>query len=126
MAITARAKQTLKSELSRLEKERAAIDKDIRALRESLKTLGDKAAPARRGRKPGRPKAGAKKGRARNTKLSPRAEKALKMIKAKPGITGAELAKNLKLSHQTSIYPVINRLKKDKLIKKSGKGFAAA
>lgn len=125
MAITARAKQTLQGELSRLEKERAAIDKDIASLKKSLSVLGTSTRSSSAGSKRA---AGAKRGRPKSNKLSPRAEKALKIIKSNPGIKGADLAKKMGMSkNPTGIYPVIRRLEQVGKIKKNkkSKGFTA-
>jgi len=125
MAITARAKQTLQSELSRLEKERAAIEKDIASLKKSLSVLGSSrsSATARKRASSG------KKGRPKSNKLSPRAEKALKIIKSNPGIKGADLAKKMGMGkNPTGVYPVVRRLEELGRIKKDKKtkGFSAA
>lgn len=126
MAIGQKAAQALRSEISQLEKEKAKIDKDLEKLNKSLRSLVSTTGGTKRARKSApRKKAASKRGRPKSTKLSPRAEKALKVIKANPGITGAELSRKLNLKQPTAVYPVTNRLKDLKKIKKQGKGFKA-
>lgn len=131
MAITARAKKTLQDEIGRLRKERDQIDKDIKALTQSLSALGGSAAgatrrTATRARRAVKPKVTRKRAPKKDWKPTGRAAQALKAIKASPGITGAEIAKKLKMKNATGIYPAINKLKKEGLIKKKGKGFVAS
>lgn len=125
MAITARARQALKSELTRLEKERAAIDKDIKSLTESLKTLGGstprKKSTRKATRKAAPRKAGAKRGRP-----SKRQDQVLKAVKASPGITVSEIAKKHKVKNATTFYPAVKSLTKDKKLKKKGSKLYAA
>lgn len=127
MAITTRAKTTLKNELDRLKKERAVIDKDIKALETSLKALGSDVARTvtRRprkatGKKPGRPKGkatGAKRGR-----KSKRQTQVLNQVKKNPGISVGEIAKKIPdIKNATALYPAVKRLEEDGKIKKKGK-----
>lgn len=124
MAIAAKAKQTLQSELARLERERKQLDKEIDSLRKSISAIGGSVATSARSTAK---RATGKRGRPKSTKLSPSAEKALKLIKSNPGITGAELAKKMGMSkNPTGIYPVVKRLQAVGKVKKQGKGFKAA
>jgi hypothetical protein len=69
-------------------------------------------------------------GRARGTKTrrrrgSTRANQAVRLIKANPGITVSELGKKMKLNHPNYLYRVLPDLEKEGRIKRDGKGYAA-
>lgn len=125
MAITTRAKTTLKNELERLKKERAVIDKDIKALETSIKALGSDAVRTVT-RKP-RKAAGAKKAAksangARRGRKSKRQNQILNQVKKNPGITVGEIAKKLPdVKNPTALYPAVKRLEEDQKITKKGK-----
>lgn len=116
MQVSADVRAALRKELTRLEKERAEIDKTLAHVRGMLKASGDSTQTARKPRAAGKAKtAGRKPGK--------RQKQALSLIEKNPGITGSELAKQLNLKHATSIYPVLKSLTERGEIAKSGKGY---
>ena len=123
MAITARAKTTLKNELDRLKKERAVIDKDIKALETSIKALGSDVARtiSRKPRKSAAKKPAATSGKKRGRK-SKRQTQVLNQVKKNPGISVGEIAKKIPdVKNATALYPAVKRLEEDGKIKKKGK-----
>lgn len=113
-------------EIKRLLQERLAeLEKERKALEEALKNLGGKArAGARRGRRgPGRPPGSGKKRRRR--KGGTRGEQAVKIVKANPGISAGDVAKQLKIQ-PNYVYRVMSELVADKKVKKKGRGYYPA
>ena len=134
MAVTDETTKVLKAELARLNKERDQLEETIKKLEDALVSVTRKTGRAARqavSRKPAR-RRGARRGGAKKAVASKdwqptgRAKQALEQIKKSPGITAPEVAKKLKLNNTTAIYPAINKLKANKLIKKDGKGYRAA
>lgn len=129
MAVASRAKTVLKNELDRLKKERATLDKDIKALETSLKALGSDVARTvtRRPRKATAKKSAAKKTGAKRGRKSKRQTQVLNQVKKNPGITVGEIAKKIPdLKNATALYPAVKRLEEDGKIKKKGKQLYAA
>jgi hypothetical protein len=128
MAITDETSKVIRKELERLNAERDQIEDAISKLEGALVSLTRSAGRSARkavGRKPApKSKAGRKTGGSQAWKPSGRAAEALKTIKASPGISGAEVAKKLKLNNNTAVYPVLNKLKTEGYIKKQGKGYS--
>ena len=110
--------------LKKLVEERLTeLDNERKELEDALRKLGGR---ARRG--PGRPrKAGTRTaGRTRRKrKGGTRSEQALKAVKAKPGITAGEVAKQLKIQ-PNYVYRVMSDLVKEKSVKKKGRGYYPA
>jgi hypothetical protein len=97
----------------------------LEAAAQALDGVGP-SAPARRG--PGRPPGsrsatGTRRRRGRRGGNT-RANQALELVKAKPGITIPELADAMGIK-QNYLYRVLPSLQKDKLVKKQGKGWHA-
>ena len=113
-------------EIKKLLQERLAeLEKERKALEQALKNLGGKAAStARRGRGPGRPPGSGKK-RRRRRKGGTRGEQAVKIVKANPGISAGEVAKQLKIQ-PNYVYRVMSELVADKQVKKKGRGYYPA
>ena len=113
-------------EIRKLMQERLAeLEKERKALEEALRNLGGKArSTARRGRGPGRP-AGSGTKRRRRRKGGTRAEQAAKIVKAKPGISAGDVAKELKIK-PNYVYRVMSELVADKQVKKKGRGYYPA
>lgn len=111
-------------EIRRLLQERLAeLEKERKALEQALKNLGGKArSTARRG--PGRPPGSGKK-RRRRRKGGTRGEQAVKIVKANPGISAGEVAKQLKIQ-PNYVYRVMSELVADKQVKKKGRGYYPA
>ena len=111
-------------EIRRLLQERLAeLEKERKALEQALKNLGGKArSTARRG--PGRPPGSGKK-RRRRRKGGTRGEQAVKIVKANPGISAGEVAKQLKIQ-PNYVYRVMSELVADKEVKKKGRGYYPA
>jgi hypothetical protein len=129
MAITDETRKVIKKELDRLNAERDQIEDAITKLEGALVSLTRSAGRSARkavSRKPAsKSKAKRKAGASQGWTPSGRAAEALKTIKASPGISGAEIAKKLKLKNNTAIYPVLNKLKTEGYIKKQGNGYSA-
>jgi transposase-like protein len=52
-----------------------------------------------------------------------RREQFLAAVREQPGISVSEIAKQLKLASPNSLYPLANRLQKEKEISKKGSGY---
>lgn len=113
MAVSTEVRSALKKELSRLEKEKAELDKTITSVRSMLRESGER-------------KQTASKKRASGRKPGKRQKQVLDVVAKNPGITASEIAKACKMKHATSVYPVLKNLQAEKLLKKSGKGFKTA
>ena len=114
-------------EIRKLMQERLAeLEKERKALEEALRNLGGKArSTVRRGRGPGRPPGSGTKKRRRKRKGGTRAEQAVKVVKANPGISAGEVAKQLKIQ-PNYVYRVMSDLVADKKVKKKGRGYYPA
>ena len=117
----------------RLDELRPLYDEYL-ALEKAHEALERLEAPVRRrGRPPGRRTSATKaRGRRRTTATrrrtragGTRADDAVKVIKANPGITIPELAEKLKI-RPNYLYRVTGQLQKERRIKKRGRGFHAA
>lgn len=111
--------------LKKLVEERLSeLDDERKELEDALRKLG-----GRVGRGPGRPRktAGRRTGTRtrRRRKGGTRSEQALKAVKAKPGITAGEVAKQLKIQ-PNYVYRVMSDLVKEKSVKKKGRGYYPA
>jgi DNA invertase Pin-like site-specific DNA recombinase len=113
------AAELLKTRISELEGE-------LSKLQRALSSLTD----GRQGRRgPGRPRgsrgttrtAGRPRGRRRGT----RADQAVRLIKANPGISAAEIAKKMRIK-PNYLYRVLGDLQKERRVKKSGRTYTAA
>jgi hypothetical protein len=77
-------------------------------------------------RGPGRPPGSAKaKAAPRRRRRGTRADQAVRLIKANPGITAAEVAKKMRIK-PNYLYRVLGELQKDGRVKKSGRSYTAA
>jgi hypothetical protein len=113
------------------------LDDERKRLERALAELGGKAKKA--GRRPGRPRGStskskskskstaAKKGprRRRKRRGGTRADQAVNLIKANPGITASEIAKSMKIK-PNYLYRVLSDLEKQKRVKKKGRTYSAA
>lgn len=104
------ARTLLERRLRELEDERKQVEA-------ALAGLGKNA--ARRG--PGRPRSTGRRRRRGST----RADQAVKIIEANPGIGVSELGKKMKLNHPNYLYRVLPDLEKDGRIKRKGRGYTA-
>jgi DNA invertase Pin-like site-specific DNA recombinase len=111
------AASLLKDRISELEDELAKLQR-------ALANLTD----GRQGRRgPGRPRAAAAAGGARRSRRrgGTRADQAVKIIAANPGISASEIAKQMKIK-PNYLYRVLGDLQKDGRVKKSGRAYTAA
>jgi len=77
-------------------------------------------------RGPGRPPGSRNAGTARRgPRRGTRADQAVKLIKANPGITAAEVAKKMRIK-PNYLYRVLGDLQKEGRVKKSGRSYTAA
>ena len=116
---------TKTEQIRKLVEERLAeLDKERKALEETLRHLGGSAVRkvSRRGRPAGSTSTGRKR---RSRKGGTRAEHALKAVADNPGITAGEIAKQLKIK-PNYVYRVMGDLVKDKKVKKKGRGYYPA
>jgi sugar-specific transcriptional regulator TrmB len=114
----------------------AELDDERKRLERALAELGGKAV-RKAGRRPGRPRGStskkattattAKKGpkRRRKRRGGTRADQAVNLIKANPGITASEIAKQMKIK-PNYLYRVLSDLEKQKRVKKKGRTYSAA
>jgi len=125
MPITDETTKMIKREIDRLNKEREDIEEMIKRLEDTLVSTTRRAGKA--ARRAVRPKA-ARKTRSnakqkKDWKPTGRAAQVLKIVKTNPGITAAEIAKRAKMKNAASVYPPLNKLKDNGMVKKQGKGF---
>ena len=102
----------------------AELDDERRRLERALAELGDKAKGTRR-RGPGRPKGSgkARKGTTRRRRRSgTRADQAVKLVEKNPGISAAEIAKQMKIK-PNYLYRVLGELEKEGRVKKKGRQY---
>jgi hypothetical protein len=112
-----------------LEKRLAELDDERKRVERALANLvGGATSPRRRG--PGRPKgstnkkAGAPR-RRRGRRGGTRADQAVNLIAANPGITASEIAKTMKIK-PNYLYRVLGDLEKERRVKKKGRQYTAA
>jgi hypothetical protein len=111
-----RVSNTVDQARTLLERRLRELDDERKQVEAALAGLGRN---ARRG--PGRPRGtGRRRGR-----RSTRADQAVRIIKANPGITVSELGKKMKLNHPNYLYRVLPDLQKEGRIKRRGKGYQA-
>jgi hypothetical protein len=111
-----RVSNTVDQARTLLERRLRELDDERKQVESALAGLGKS---AKRG--PGRPRgAGRRRGRG-----STRADQAVRIIKANPGITVSELGRKMKLNHPNYLYRVLPDLAKEGRIKRSGKGYQA-
>lgn len=106
--------RALKEEVNRLEAARAALAGTRRG---PGRPRGSRTRARRTGRRPGRPRGR----RGGNT----RANQALELVKAQPGITIPQLAESMKIA-PNYLYRVMPKLVDDGQIKRQGQGWHAA
>jgi sugar-specific transcriptional regulator TrmB len=111
-----------------LEKRIAELDDERKRVERALANLIEGKGPRRR---PGRPKgstttkkAGAPR-RRRGRRGGTRADQAVKLIAANPGITASEIAKTMKIK-PNYLYRVLGDLEKERRVKKKGRQYTAA
>jgi DNA invertase Pin-like site-specific DNA recombinase len=75
-------------------------------------------------RGPGRPPKSAKAAPTRRRRRGTRADQAVRLIKANPGITAAEVAKKMRIK-PNYLYRVLGDLQKEGRVKKSGRTYTA-
>jgi hypothetical protein len=97
-----------------IERRLRELDDERRQLETALAGLG------KRARRAGRPRA---TGGRRRSRGGTRADQAVKLIKANPGISVSELGKKMKLKHPNYLYRVLPDLQKDGRIRRRGKGY---
>ena len=103
------------------------LEGELSKLQRALSSLTD----GRQGRRgPGRPRGsgGATSrtaARPRKRRRGTRADQAVRLIKANPGITAAEVAKQLRIK-PNYLYRVLGDLQKEGRVKKSGRSYSAA
>jgi len=116
-AAVEQAADLLKDRISELESELAKLQR-------ALSSLTD----GRQGRRgPGRPRgsATATGGRRRKRRRGTRADQAVRIVKANPGIAASEIAKKMKIQ-PNYLYRVLSELQKEGRVKKSGRSYTAA
>ncbi|MGH2952963.1 MAG: winged helix-turn-helix transcriptional regulator [Solirubrobacterales bacterium] len=106
----------IRERLRELDSERAQLERALASL-----TGG------RQGRRgPGRPRAAAPAGtRRRRRRSGTRADQAVRLVKANPGISASEIAKKMRIK-PNYLYRVLGELEKDGRVKKSGRAYTAA
>jgi sugar-specific transcriptional regulator TrmB len=103
------------------------LEGELSKLQRALANLTD----GRQGRRgPGRPRGSATRRsttatRRRGRRGGTRAEQAVKLIKANPGITASEVAKQMKIK-PNYLYRVLGDLQKEGRVKKSGRSYTAS
>lgn len=113
-----------------LEKRLAELDDERKRVERALANLVGGGKTSRRRRGPGRPKgstnkkAGAPR-RRRGRRGGTRADQAVKLIGANPGISASEIAKTMKIK-PNYLYRVLGDLEKGRRVKKKGRQYTAA
>jgi sugar-specific transcriptional regulator TrmB len=99
------------------------LESELSKLQRALSSLTD----GRQGRRgPGRPRgSAATAGRRRGRRRGTRADQAVRIIKANPKITAAEIARKMKIQ-PNYLYRVLAELQKEGRVKKSGRSYTAA
>lgn len=102
------------------------LERELSKLQRALSSLTD----GRQGRRgPGRPRGsgGARAqatGRPRRRRGGTRADQAVKLIKANPGVSASEIAKKMRIK-PNYLYRVLGDLEKEGRVKKSGRSYTA-
>ena len=98
------------------------LEGELSKLQRALASLTD----GRQGRRgPGRPKGSSTATRTRRRRRGgTRADQAVKLIEANPGITASEIAKQMKIK-PNYLYRVLGDLQKEGRVKKSGRKYTA-
>jgi hypothetical protein len=109
-----RVSNTVDQARTLLERRLRELDDERKQVEAALAGLGKS---SRRG--PGRPRGTG----GRRRRGSTRANQAVRLIKANPGITVSELGKKMKLNHPNYLYRVLPDLEKEGRIKRDGKGY---
>jgi sugar-specific transcriptional regulator TrmB len=111
-----------------LEKRLAELSEETKRVERAIANLTEGKSPRRRG--PGRPKgstnkkaAGAPR-RRRGRRGGTRADQAVKLIAANPGISASEIAKTMKIK-PNYLYRVLGDLEKERRVKKDGRQYTA-
>jgi transposase-like protein len=105
-----------------VKKRLAEIDAERKQLERALAELGDKA----RRRGPGRPRgSGGGTRRRRRRRGGTRADEAVKLVTANPGITASGIAKQMKIK-PNYLYRVLGDLQKEGRVKKRGREYYPA
>ena len=100
------------------------LDAERKKLERALSNLtGGRVGRRGPGRPPGSGSAG--KARRRSGRRNTRADQAVKLIKANPGITAAEVAKKMRIK-PNYLYRVLGDLQKEGRVKKSGRKYTAS
>ena len=102
------------------------LEGELSKLQRALSSLTD----GRQGRRgPGRPRGSGATSRTtarpRPRRRGTRADQAVRLIKANPGITAAEVAKKMRIK-PNYLYRVLGDLQKEGRVKKSGRSYTAA
>ena len=111
-----RVSNTVDQARTLLERRLRELDDERKQVEAALSGLGKS---AKRGR--GRPRGSG----SRRRRGSTRANQAVRLIKANPGITVSELGKKMKLNHPNYLDRVLPDLEKEGRIKRDGKGYQA-
>jgi transposase-like protein len=104
---------------SLVEKRLSELDEERRRLERALADLTGGRAGRRR---PGRPRASAGTGRRRRRRGGTRADQAVKLVAAKPGITASEIAREMKIK-PNYLYRVLGDLQKEGRVSKRGRKY---
>ena len=115
------AASLLKNRIRELDNERKKLERALANL------TGGRIGRRGPGRPPGsgRAKAGRAKAAPRRRRRGTRADQAVRLIKANPGITAAEVAKKMRIK-PNYLYRVLGDLEKEGRVKKSGRSYTAA
>jgi sugar-specific transcriptional regulator TrmB len=98
------------------------LEGELQKLQRALANLTD----GRQGRRgPGRPRGSSTGSRRRRRRGGTRADQAVKLIEASPGITASEIATQMKIK-PNYMYRVLGDLQKEGRVKKSGRKYTAA
>jgi sugar-specific transcriptional regulator TrmB len=100
------------------------LEKELARLQRALANLSD---GGQRRRGPGRPRraAAGTTTRRRRRRGGTRADQAVKIISANPGITASEIAKQMRIK-PNYLYRVLGELQNEGRVKKSGRSYTAA
>jgi transposase-like protein len=102
-----------------VEKRLSELDQERRRLERALADLTGGRVGRRR---PGRPRGAAAGGRRRPPRGGTRADEAVKLVKANPGITASEMARQMKIK-PNYLYRVLGDLQKEGKVSKRGRKY---
>jgi transposase-like protein len=102
-----------------VEKRLSELDQERRRLERALADLTGGRVGRRR---PGRPRGAAAGGRRRRRRGGTRADQAVKLVKANPGITASEMARQMKIK-PNYLYRVLGDLQKEGKVSKRGRKY---